>query len=137
MEGRRGTELKTTRRTRRAVCWRSPLPPSHRLAEQGFDRIGARFAGATQDFGVIPIDHQGRHRVSVELDQRVLVGVEVRVKDHEVLEVGVLEKSANSFSQALTGPAPGGGHLQTDGLSEFSPFLKPSAVERLDQNGEN
>src|SRR6266446_6388802 len=117
MEGRRWKELKTTKRTKRAVCWRSPLPPSPRLAEQGFDRIGARFTGATQDFGVIPIDHQGRHRVSVELDQRVLVGVEVRVKDHEVLETGVFQKSANDFSQTLTGPAPGGGHLQNDGLS--------------------
>src|SRR5712664_4404348 len=117
MEGRRGTELKTIRRTRRAVCWRSALPPSHRLAEQGFDRIGARFAGATQDFGVIPIDHQGRHRVSVELDQRVLVGVEVRVKDHEVLETEVFQTSATEYSQAMTGPAPGGGHLQNDGLS--------------------
>jgi hypothetical protein len=89
----------------------------HRLAEQGFDRIGMRFARAAQDFGVIPIDHQGRHRVRVELDQRGLVGIEVRVKDHKVLEAGVFQKSANDFSQALTWPAPGGGHLQNDGLS--------------------
>src|ERR1700687_2902480 len=117
MEGRKGTELKTIRRTRRAVCWRIPLLLSHRLTEQGFDRIGARFAGAAQDFGVIPIDHQGCHRVSVELDQRVLVRIEVRIKDQEILETGVFQKSANDFSQAPTGPAPGGGPLQNDGLS--------------------
>jgi hypothetical protein len=55
--------------------------------------------------------------VSVELDQRVAVRIEVRVKDHEVLETRVLQKSANNFSQALAGPAPSGGDLQNDGLS--------------------